>query len=106
MLTYSMKAHFINPMNFRCPSHRRKGVKAVRFVVWAPRAKEVYLTGDFNNWNDTNLPLKKIGNSGLWNICVTNVEEFHCYKYRIISQEGGSYDESRPPLCLPWRRKT
>ena len=65
-----------------------KGVKAVRFVVWAPRAKEVYLTGDFNNWNDTNLPLKKIGNSGLWNICVTNVEEFHCYKYRIISQEG------------------
>ena len=60
----------------------------VRFVVWAPRAREVYLIGDFNNWNDTSLPMKRIGKSGLWNICVEGVEEYQCYKYRIISQTG------------------
>lgn len=64
------------------------GVQAVRFIVWAPGAKEVYLIGDFNEWNESNLPLKRIENSGLWNVCVKNVKEFDCYKYRIISQDN------------------
>lgn len=69
---------------------------AVRFVVWAPRAKEVYLIGDFNDWNESNLPLKRIGNSGIWNICVKNVREFDCYKYRIISQDNEVRIKSDP----------
>lgn len=67
-------------------AHKIQG--GVRFVVWAPQAKEVYLIGDFNQWHKTNLPLKKIENSGLWNICITNVEEYDSYKYRIISKDG------------------
>ncbi len=62
--------------------------EAVRFVVWAPRAKEVYLMGDFNNWHETDLPLKTIGETGLWNICVQGVKQFDSYKYRIISYKG------------------
>lgn len=60
----------------------------VRFVVWAPRAREVYIIGDFNDWHETNLPLRRIGESGLWNICLEGVEEFDCYKYRIIAPDG------------------
>ena len=60
----------------------------IRFVVWAPRAGEVFLIGDFNDWDETSLPMTRIGVSGLWNICVDAVEEYDCYKYRIISQEG------------------
>lgn len=60
----------------------------VRFIVWAPRAKEVFLTGDFNKWNETNLPLTRIPESGLWNICLKGVREFDAYKYRIITQEN------------------
>lgn len=59
-----------------------------RFVVWAPRAREVYLMGDFNSWRDSSLPLEKIKNSGLWSICISDVEEFDSYKYKIISGEG------------------
>ncbi len=62
--------------------------EAGRFIVWAPRAKEVYLIGDFNNWHETDLPLKRVGESGLWNICVHNVKQFDSYKYRIISHNG------------------
>ena len=62
--------------------------EAVRFVVWAPNAKEVFLIGDFNRWNEISLPLKRIEGSGLWNICVYDVKEFDLYKYRIISDSG------------------
>ena len=34
---------------------------------WAPAAEEVYLTGDFNNWQWCELPLKRVGN-GVWEI--------------------------------------
>lgn len=71
-------AHYIN----------ENGKSSVRFVVWAPRAKEVYLTGDFNDWNENNLPLKRIGESGLWNICIDKVLEYDRYKYRILTQEN------------------
>lgn len=57
----------------------------VRFIIWAPRAKSVNLIGDFNNWDNENLPLKRIKNTGLWNICVQGVCEFDNYKYKIIS---------------------
>lgn len=67
----------------------KKGKKEyVRFVVWAPRAAEIFLKGDFNEWNETNLPMERIPESGLWNICVEGVEEFDAYKYRIIAEDG------------------
>ena len=34
---------------------------------WAPSAYQLYLTGDFNGWNQTSHPLKKIGN-GNWEL--------------------------------------
>ena len=67
-----------------------------RFVVWAPRAREVFLIGDFNNWNNEDLPMKKIGDSGLWNIVIDRVSEYDCYKYRIIGQDGEERIKSDP----------
>ena len=34
---------------------------------WAPSAYQLYLTGDFNGWNQTSHPLKKLGN-GNWEL--------------------------------------
>lgn len=46
---------------------------------WAPSAKQLYLTGDFNNWNKTSHPLKRLeagnweiyldGDNALWDGC-------------------------------------
>jgi len=68
----------------------------VRFVLWAPNAKEVYLMGDFNNWHRTSLPLRKIENSGLWNVVVSEVKEFDSYKYRIVGVDGQERIKSDP----------
>ena len=64
------------------------GQNFVRFVVWAPNAKELYLFGDFNEWHETSLPMHKVKDTGLWNICVKDVEQFDAYKYRIITHDN------------------
>ncbi len=69
---------------------------SVRFVVWAPNARQVFLTGNFNNWHKANLPLRRIGESGLWNICLRHIKEFDTYKYRIVTQEGEEIYKSDP----------
>jgi 1,4-alpha-glucan branching enzyme len=62
--------------------------KGHRFTVWAPRAREVFLVGDFNQWDSVSLPMKRIGTSGLWQIIITTAEEYDKYKYRIIAEDG------------------
>ena len=34
---------------------------------WAPNAHQLYLTGDFNDWNQTEYPMKKLEN-GIWEL--------------------------------------
>ena len=34
---------------------------------WAPSAKQLYLSGDFNNWDKTSHPLESLGN-GSWEL--------------------------------------
>lgn len=71
-------------------AHRIKHFEldAVRFVVWAPNAKDVHLVGEFNDWNDFGYPLKRISDSGVWHVCVVGVQPYDSYKYRITAQNG------------------
>ena len=41
------------------------GVKGVCFDVWAPHAKQVYVFGEFNNWDETSHEAVRAG--GNWN---------------------------------------
>ncbi len=71
-------AHFIE----------HEGESYVRFVVWAPRAQFVNLTGDFNAWHEFNLPMERVHNSGVWHIAVKGVQAEDAYKYRILTTSG------------------
>lgn len=66
------------------------------FCVYAPNAKDVFLVGDFNGWNNHNLKLKNINNSGIWNICIENFYEYDNYKYRIISSNYEEFYKADP----------
>ena len=39
--------------------------KKIEFVFYAPEAMQVFLAGDFNNWDTQSLPMKK-GKDGTW----------------------------------------
>lgn len=77
----------------------------VRFVVWAPNAKEIELVGDFNNWNGEEYKLKKYTDSNLWYIFIEGLEEGYLYKYKVLkcnnkwsfkSDPYAFYSEKRP----------
>ena len=52
------------------------------FRVWAPNADKVFVTGDFNDWNETNFPLESEQN-GYWSGVTSDAQEGHEYKYLI-----------------------
>jgi len=55
---------------------------AVIFVTLYPRAKSVEIAGDFNNWKPSELPMQKVGSSGIWQ---TKMElPAGKYHYRLV----------------------
>lgn len=86
-------------------SHR-KNKNTVVFRVWAPDAKNVSVTGDFNDWSETENPMKQLKNSGgVWEAEIKNIKPYDMYKYFITAADGrtlmkcdpyGFHMETRP----------
>jgi 1,4-alpha-glucan branching enzyme len=62
----------------------------VRFVVWAPYAREISVVGDFNGWNGVREPvsLKRVGTTGVWVGFAPGLKEGIRYKYEILNSSG------------------
>lgn len=55
------------------------------FRVWAPNADKVFLTGDFNFW-DESCPMERISDRGVWERYVDRLfEDGELYKFKIIN---------------------
>lgn len=68
-------------------SHR-KNKNTVVFRVWAPDAKNVSVTGDFNDWSETENPMKQLKNSGgVWEAEIKNIKPYDMYKYCITAAD-------------------
>lgn len=63
-----------------------KSKKGFVFRVWAPNAKEVYLTGDFNFWNVSDLKMSK-SPGGVWEVRTEFAQEGQRYKYYIVTED-------------------
>jgi 1,4-alpha-glucan branching enzyme len=69
---------------------KRDDKKGVRFSVWAPNAKEVFVLGDFNNWKEGEIKLHlRPDSSGIWESFVPGVKKGSTYKFRINSASNG-----------------
>jgi len=55
---------------------------AVIFVTLYPRAENVQIAGDFNNWQPTLTPMEKIGHSGVWQTKMKLPQGK--YRYRLV----------------------
>ncbi len=71
--------------------------KGVRFEFSAPEAHEVFLTGEFNNWDIKANPMKKDEN-GMWKTIISLAPGR--YEYRFLSD--GNWENDRVcSSCVP-----
>ncbi len=80
----------------------------VYFAVWAPKAKLVSVTGDFNGWKTGihKLYLRQDG-SGIWEGFIPRIEEGQLYKYGILTQEHAEIFKADPyAFCAELRPST
>ena len=64
------------------------GVAGVAFTVWAPSARGVTVTGDFNGWDGRRHPLRTMGASGMWEAFVPDARVGDRYKLAIHGADG------------------
>src|SRR6266496_1781167 len=62
-----------------------EGKRGVAFAVWAPNAKSVSVVGNFNDWNGAKHSMRRLGDSGVWELFIPGLREGELYKYEIKS---------------------
>ena len=72
-----------------CHKAEQDGKSGYLFRVWAPNAKSVSVVGDFNFWNQEDLPMTMIG-YGVWEAFSAFAQEGQAYKYAVTAQSGNT----------------
>jgi 1,4-alpha-glucan branching enzyme len=72
------------------------GNHGVRFILWAPKAKEVRVVGDFNNWSGSSHIMKKHKRLGVWVLFIAGLKSGDIYKYEILTQSDKKILKSDP----------
>ena len=65
-----------------------------RFAVWAPYARRVSVSGDFNDWKPQRLEPR--GTTGVWEGFVRGARKGHHYKYELIDSLGNRREKTDP----------
>ncbi len=64
-----------------------QGVHGTAFAVWAPNAKRVSVVGDFNDWDGRRHVMRRLGDSGVWEVFVPEVGQGAHYKFELINAQ-------------------
>lgn len=70
--------------------------EGTRFAVWAPSAIRVSVVGDFNHWDGRRHPMRRVGNSGIFELFLPGVGKDAMYKYEIKAKGGLTYLKADP----------
>ncbi len=83
----------------------RDGVTGTLFAVWAPNAWAVGVACDSNNWKGSTHLMRRLGDSGIFELFIPGIREGELYKYELHGSGGsitlksdpyGNYAELRP----------
>ncbi len=62
-------------------------VSGTSFAVWAPNARGVRVSGDFDEWTGAGTPMRSLGSSGVWELFVPEVDDGTRYKFHILGAD-------------------
>ncbi len=74
-------------------SGRKKGVY---FDVWAPNAKNVWVIGEFNGWDETADPMERLEPNGVYEAFIPKAKAGDMYKYLIETPDGTKLYKADP----------
>lgn len=75
---------------------RIDGVDGTYFAVYAPNAKRVSVVGDFNLWDGRVSPMRRLQQSGIFELFMPGVPVGDLYKFEIKSKTGEIYLKADP----------
>lgn len=73
-----------------------EGEQGVRFTVYAPHARNVYVIGNFTDWAQRPIAMERTDFLGIWSVFVKGVREWDSYKYQIEDRNGNYFDKADP----------
>ncbi len=75
---------------------RIDGVNGTYFAVWAPNAIRVSVVGDFNNWDGRIHQMRRLWDSGIFELFIPDVSAGELYKFELKAQGGLTYLKADP----------
>lgn len=60
----------------------------VRFTVYAPHARNVFVIGTFTDWDSAAVKMDCTDHVGIWSVFIKGVHEWDVYKYKIETNRG------------------
>jgi len=72
------------------------GIEGVRFAVWAPSAMRVSVVGDFNLWDGRRHQMRRLGDSGVFELFIPGIAPGTLYKYEIKNHNSTPFLKADP----------
>ena len=72
------------------------GESGTYFAVWAPNAMRISVVGDFNGWDGRIHQMRRLGDSGIFELFIPGAEAGDCYKYELKIKGGLTYLKADP----------
>ncbi len=72
------------------------GQSGTHFAVWAPSAQSVSLVCNRNQWDGRADPMKRIADSGVWEVFIPDIAPGEVYKYEIRTSSGELLHKADP----------
>ena len=74
----------------------RDGVDGVVFRLYAPRATDVSVIGEWNNWDVTRDKLNWIDDCGCYELFIPGLQNYQSYKFHFLDAKGNYVDKADP----------
>lgn len=72
------------------------GERGTYFAVWAPNAMRISVVGDFNEWDGRVHQMRRLWNSGIFEIFIPGAEVGMNYKFELKLKSGMTYLKADP----------
>ena len=92
--TYGKDSHAHHKLGAHLQAHN--DIEGVSFAVWAPNAVRVSVVGDFNQWDGRHHMMRRLDQSGIWEIFIPGVLAGSKYKFEIATHKIKPFQKTDP----------